>query len=235
MPPTELAQYLRRNLDHLAGALLGAERVVNTIGQLARALPEHDELNDEEAANLAEALARVRAIREVHGPSERALVVELMLLGKLGRFDEAVEVGRAAYVAAPTWSSATALANALRRSGDVTASIEFFWAASRHDPTDVTALLEVGDIKLEQGNWGPALKAYEAALVREPEHPWAHPSSFYCRWRLTGDILWMTHLRRIAEQDPDTCGVAGALQQIVGGYTADNARARAAHLLGRAG
>src|SRR5262245_14992926 len=112
MKPDDLTEYLQRNLGELTQAPRGPQRVVATIGRLSSEYPDSG-LTPAQAADLEGALRRVREVRSRYGPDDTGVVVELMLLGKLGRFGEAIEAGRRAYADAPNWSSATALANAL--------------------------------------------------------------------------------------------------------------------------
>jgi tetratricopeptide (TPR) repeat protein len=132
-------------------------------------------------AELSERVARVRP------PVGVAVMLRGGLLRKAGRFDDAVAVVRATLDRAPDWHSATALGLILREKGDVTAAEDAFRTALRLDPTDISARLEAGDMRLDCGDFEPALRWYEDALRKEPKHPWAKPSALFCRWKLSGD------------------------------------------------
>jgi tetratricopeptide (TPR) repeat protein len=202
--------------------------VVRTLGQHAQLFPEHDSLTPEQRELLGRALLALRRVVAEHGASDESMVNELAMLGKLGRFDEAVGRARAAYDERPNWSSAIALGNALRRAGDLRDAVAMFATAANLDVEDVTALLEVGDIELEAGRFAEALAAYEAALGREDRQPWAEVSAWYCRYRTTGDKQWLTKLKRAASKTPHACGLIGASSS---GYSDEDRRARAADLL----
>jgi tetratricopeptide (TPR) repeat protein len=132
-------------------------------------------------AELSERVARVRPGAGV------AVMLRGGLLRKAGRFDDAAAVVRAALDRAPDWHSATALGLILREKGDVPAAEDAFRKALRLDPTDVSARLEAGDMRLDHGDFQSALRWYEDALGEEPRHPWAKPSAVFCRWKLSGD------------------------------------------------
>ncbi len=106
-----------------------------------------------------------------------------------------------------------------------------FATAADLDNKDVTALLEVGDIELEDGRSREALAAYEEALRRQKAHAWAEPSAWYCRFLLTNHERWLKKLREAASEPADECGVEGALAELFGGYSNERRRSRAAYLL----
>jgi tetratricopeptide (TPR) repeat protein len=173
----------------------GPDEVVRTLGQHAQTFPENAALTKEQRALLVQVLEAAKRIVKEHGQTDQSLVVELMTLGKLGRFDEAVKRARKAFEKSPTWTTAIAAGNALRRGGNRQAAVEMFAAAAELDKKDVTALLEVGDMELEAGRVREALSAYEAALGREKAHAWAEPSAWYCRYLLTNQERWLDKLR----------------------------------------
>jgi tetratricopeptide (TPR) repeat protein len=209
----------------------GPNKVVADIGRHVQGFPENAALTAEQQSLLEEAAKAIKRIHRKHGRSEESFVVELMTLGKLGRFGEAVRRARAAFAADPTWMTAIAAGNALRRAGQLPAAVEMFSAAAELDHEDVTALLEVGDIELEAGRIEQALAAYESALGREKKQAWAEPSAWYCRYRLTNDKKSLRKLRQAAAEPPDECGVEDALAALFGGYTSEQKRLRAAYLL----
>ena len=226
---------LGRYLASLTASAIGEKspRILQRIGELARKYPDAPAVDASGREDLTLALGVVLQCRTAHGSSDQLLVVHALLLGKLGRFTEAVTETQVAHERSRTWGTATAYANALRRSGDLDGCLKLMWEASELDVADVTALLDIGDAKLEQEQWAEALDAYEKALSREPGQPWAEPSALYCRFRAQGDAAALTALREVASRPPDECGVDAALAYIQGTYARDTARERAALLLSR--
>jgi tetratricopeptide (TPR) repeat protein len=193
--------------------------------------PENTALTTDQRALLVRVLGAIQRIVREHGESEESFVIELMTLGKLGQFDEALRRARTAFAESPTWATAIAAGNALRRAGNSKAAVEMFAAAADLDKEDVTALLEVGDIELEAGRIAEALSAYEAALGREKAQPWAEPSAWYCRYLLTGQEKWQKKLQKAASEPADECGVESALSEMFGGYSNEQRQSRAEYLL----
>jgi tetratricopeptide (TPR) repeat protein len=165
------------------------------------------------------------------GAQEELGVLRSMMLGKLGQYAAAVANARDLHAREPTWRSAVALANALRRAGDTDGSIDAFRAAAAIDPEDVTALLDIGDTLLGAERWAEAQVAYEEALAREADHAWATPSAVYARHRASGDAGALAELRRMASGEKDECGVGPLLAQMMGGYSDDDKLERARALL----
>ena len=208
--------------------------VVRRVASQVQGLPDRG-LDGRQKSQLLRALEVVERAERLHGGNEQLFTLKLMILGKAGRFEEAIGLARRAYAESPDWATAITAANALRRAGDREGAAEMFRAAARHDPADVSALLDLGDLFLEGEQWEPALKSYEEALGREKGQPWAVPSAHYCRYRLTGDKRWLRKLRALAEEPADECGVAGLLARMMGGYAPDDRRRRARELLDRCG
>lgn len=131
------------------------------------------------------------------------------------------------------WETAVAVANASRRAGDLERAVTMFAEGAGHDPQDVTCLLEIGDIRLDQDRWADALGAYEKTLAKDADHQWALPSAFYCRYRLGVPGQWLASLREVANQEGCTCGLEGCLTSIFGGYGSSQGIERATYLLGK--
>jgi thioredoxin-like negative regulator of GroEL len=122
---------------------------------------------------------------------------------KAGNYDEALAIVRASLQRSPDWHTATALGLILRQQGNLVEAEKAFQMALRHDPDDISARLEAGDLFFERQEWRAALKWYENALGKEPAQPWARPSALYCRWQLTGDEKHIRDLVALARKDPD--------------------------------
>jgi tetratricopeptide (TPR) repeat protein len=209
----------------------GPAEVIQTLGQHVQTFPDNADLAAGQRASQVKVLDAIKRIVKKYGQTEESLVVELMTLGKLGRFDEALRRARKAFAANPTWATAIAAGNALRRAGKMQAAVEMFTAAADLDKADVTALLEVGDIELETGRIAEALSAYEAVLGREKSQPWAEPSAWYCRYLLSDQEKWLKKLQKAAAKPTDECGVENALVELFGGYSNEQRRSRAKYLL----
>lgn len=211
----------------------GLDRMIQNIGRIVQDCGGAETADESERILLTQALTQLERMERLAGTSaaESVLLVKMMTLGKLGRFEEAIATSRSAYAAHPSWHTAVTVANALRRSGDRAGAIEMFALAAELDPEDVTALLEIGDTQLYQQNWVAAVAAYEQALEREPNQPWAVPSLYYGRFKLTGDPVWLQQLQECADQKPDECGIENILAQLTGSYSRDVSIQRAQQLL----
>jgi tetratricopeptide (TPR) repeat protein len=228
--PDYLRYLKKRQLDPEHAGIAVAK-----LGEHASRYPEHAKATPTQRRHLERALEVVRACKAMMAEeSALTLSVEAMLLGKLGRFDEAVDLTRTAHEAAPTWQSACAVGTAYLRAGRKPEAVDLFTAASRLDPRDVAALLQIGDIHLENDDWAAALSAYEEALRREEGHAWAVPSLLYCRYRLAGDETSLRGLERVARAHKDGCGVEGILETLIGTYySSETGRRRATYLLNK--
>lgn len=225
MPATRIERALR-DLDDERLRGLGSEGVARRLQPLATSFPDPSR-GDDVQADLERLLDVLDRAERLLGKDPDLFTIRLMVLGNAGRADQALALAREAYDQAPGWQTAGGVANALRRRGDAAGAVEMFRKAAAHDPEDVSALLDAGDLLLDTEQWAAALESYEEALAREPEQPWAVPSSAYCRYRLTGEERWLDELRRLAEQAPDECGVEDVLGQLFGAPAGeDTARAR---------
>jgi tetratricopeptide (TPR) repeat protein len=203
-------------LDARSMRELGASGLHSLFATLVRRYPEADQLTAPQKQHLRLAVRQLRRAERLLGFDEDLLVLRLMALGKLGRFAAAVREAGAAHDAQPGWHTAVAAANAFRRGGRPLEAVPYLRLAARYDARDVSALLDMGDIYLSAGEWKRATTAYERALRRQPQHPWAVPSLAFCRYRLTGDRKFLTRLRRLARSRGDACGVADFLAGLMG-------------------
>lgn len=155
-------------------------------------------LGDPDPALLARVLRLLERASEAAPRAPEPLFVRSLVLRRLGRADEALEVARRALELAPSWKSAVALAMAHQARGDVDAALDAYKRALELDPADPSARLDVGDMLLAARRPEESLRAYEDVLEREPRHPWAYPSACLLRARLTGDVRWRDELERLA-------------------------------------
>lgn len=100
----------------------------------------------------------------------------------------------------PNWHVATTLGLSLWRSGDTQGAEKAFEAAIQMDPEDISARLEAGDMFLDSGEWQRSLNWYDDVLSAHPQHSWAHPSSLYCRWRITSEERYANDLIELAKR-----------------------------------
>jgi tetratricopeptide (TPR) repeat protein len=231
----------RQYLEHWVLPWLGARsmRELGTPGlraifaTLLPRYPEADRTTEPQKECLRLAVRQMRRAKRLFGFEEKLHVLQLMALGKLGRFAAAVREAEAAHEANPGWHTAIAAANALRRGGRALDAVAYLRLAARYDRQDVSALLEIGDTYLNVGKWKLAITAYERALRREPEHHWAIPSIAFCRYQLTGDSKLLARLRRMARSRGDSCGVADFFAGLQGGHGPSSRRSRAQDLVAR--
>ena len=208
--------------------------IIREIYQAAAEIPEpYSSLSEAERRSASRLLSRFEELVAENGVVPQGDILRPLLLSKNGRHEEALALTIRRYQQQPNWETAVAAANAARRAGDLERAAAMFAKGAEHDPDDVTCFLEVGDIRLEQDRCADALAAYEKALAKDAEHPWALPSAFYCRHRLEIDGQWLASLRELATQEGCTCGLEGCLTSIFGGYGSSQGRARAEYLLGK--
>ncbi|OAI54621.1 hypothetical protein AYO44_14655 [Planctomycetaceae bacterium SCGC AG-212-F19] len=210
---------------------LGTSGLHSIFATLLRRYPEADQVTDQQKQHLQLAVRQMRRAQRVLGFDPKLHVLRLIALGKLGRFAVAVREANAAHDAHPSWHTAVAAANALRRSGRPLAAVPYFRLAARYDRQDVSAFLEIGDTYVNAGRWKRALAAYQRALRRRPRHPWAIPSVAFCEYRLTGDRQFLTQLRRFARSRGDSCGVADFFAGLQGEHGPSTRSRRAKELL----
>jgi tetratricopeptide (TPR) repeat protein len=204
------------------------------LNQAALELPQpFEELPDEWKEYARSLMKRFEEWEAQHGAFPTRQATLPMLLSKNGRYEEALALTEQAYQQTPNWGSAIAVAAAARRAGDLERAVAMFTKSAEYDPKDDTCWLDIGDIRLEQGRFVEALEAYENALRLDARHPWALPSAFYCRYRLSMEGNWLASLHEVANQEGCTCGLQGCLTEIFGGYSSQNAIERAQYLLSK--
>lgn len=206
--------------------------IVRDIYHAAVEIPEpYSSLSEDEKQSASGLLIRFEEAEAKYGVLPHGELLRPMLLSKNGRYKEALALTEQGYRQAPNWETAVAVANTARRAGDLERAAAMFAKGAEHDREDVTCLLEIGDIRLEQDRWGDALATYEKVLAKDAEHQWALPSAFYCRHRLGIEGEWLASLREVANQTGCTCGLEGCLTSIFGGYGSSQGVARAEYLL----
>jgi tetratricopeptide (TPR) repeat protein len=105
------------------------------------------------------------------------------MLRRAGRLDEAEAAAQDCYRLGGDWNGAVAVALVHRARGQVDESVAWYRRALEHDPADLTAHLDIGDMLLDAGRPDEARAAYDEVLAREPGHAWALPSALFIRAR----------------------------------------------------
>ena len=116
-----------------------------------------------------------------------AQMTRIGLLRKAGRFSEALQEAQQFVQKCPGWHAHISEALVRREMGDVAGALAAFEQAIRCRPEDLAARLEAADMFFDHHQWQEASEWYGQVLEAHPEHPWALPSSLYCRWKLTDD------------------------------------------------
>ena len=212
---------------------MGAEAMGESVFYEALLLPEFGDQQTCETERAEALLACARhgeILFQDEGGHTFITNARILLSSKTGRHDDAIGLAAITHDNAQSWDSAIALANAYRR-GDFLEPAADTFAQAGLDPTDVTAWLDVGDIRMGQEKYDRGLTAYERALAIEPKHPWGQPSAFFCRHKLNQEGDWLGSLQELANQEGCTCGLADCLTQMFGGYSSDDAINRARELL----
>jgi len=191
------------------GALgpLGAEIVesdlvgplVGFLSSLPAPVPEDNPARKD----LKSALAILDIVRELHPKMPLANVATALGLRRSARYEDAIRAAEAAVASDGGWRAHVAVACAKRDAKDLEGAVAAFEKASEVDPTDVSALLDIGDIRLDQGQTNYALAAYDQALLRQADQPWAKASATYLRALSTKDDRHCADLVAQAVQDPD--------------------------------
>src|SRR5262245_41485183 len=126
---------------------MNPEYIVREILQRAMEIPEpYSSLSTEARRSAGELLVRFEEAEARHGPLPHREILYPMLLGKNGRYEEALAVTEQTYRRDPNWETAVAVANAARRAGDLKRATAMFAKGAEYDLDDLTCFLEIGDI-----------------------------------------------------------------------------------------
>ncbi|RKI43062.1 hypothetical protein D7Y27_15775 [Corallococcus sp. AB004] len=156
-----------------------------------------------ETQGLAVLLRIVERIASQHPENAGVLWVHGTLLRRCGRGDEGLAVARASYDAQPGWLTAVQLATAHRELGQVPQALDAYRAALRHDPPQVSVLLDAADMLCEHARVDEGLRWYEDALRLAPGDLWASASSAYWRAIHHGDTDAQERLLALADTHPE--------------------------------
>lgn len=180
---------------------------------------------------LGRAVERIELVERVHGRNDTLTLLKCQMLSKAGRGDEAVAEAEAQAERSPSFNTCTAAGMAHKRAGRIEQACDWFRRASQLDATNETGMLDVGDLMIDAGKYRVALEAYEEALRRVPNHDWAEPSAAYCRYMISKSPDDLATLRDMAHGPRCTCGCAGALKNMMGGYNYEDRQRRAEVLM----
>ncbi len=162
-----------------------------------------------EAAHLCSAdqaaLERILQLIDRHGPVEETEdhfeLMHIAAVRKAGRFDDAEAAARRFMARQPGFISAVALANVLRHRDLPDEALAMMRQALAFEPDDVAIRNDIADTLFDEGRFTEAAEWYAQVLEREPEHDWALPSYWYCRYAQDQDEAWAERLKDLAEED----------------------------------
>lgn len=135
------------------------------------------------------------------------------VLRRIGHLPEAARIAREIHDGSPSYHGAIALASVLRQTGDMEGAIQAYLEALEHDPTDLAARLDAGDLSYQIGKLEDAEFYYGEVLAREAYHAWALPSLYAVRHLKTGEDTWEERLRQYAEAHPENGRAKELLQR----------------------
>ncbi len=158
-----------------------------------------------------ELLDAIENLRLIHPRHERLAYVHVFSLRRRERFDEAVTVAREMFADSETYEWVVALGATYRDAGMLDDAAAMYERAVEIDDSDASIFLDIGDVRLEKGSVAQAIAAYESALEREPDQPWALASLAFARFRETGDPVYLDDL---ADRAADGDERAAALENL---------------------
>lgn len=151
--------------------------------KIAGACPVPTPKDDPRLPSLESGARVLAGLRNQHPTQGMLWFGSSMVARRLARTDEALAFAQEAYKVDPSWNSAIGVANALRDGKQFDQAARWFRKALDHDKDDVSAHLDLGDMFLELTRYDEALREYDLAMKKEPDHPWALASSYYTRWK----------------------------------------------------
>ena len=181
-----------------------------------------------------------------HGEQHGLLPALVRTLARAARHREAARYAAQAYAQDPGYTTAEALARALRRAGDVEPALAAYAQVREHAPDQPGPLLEMGDTLLAAGRHAEALARYEAFLAIAPDHPGAAASACYVRLRLGDhggreDLLrtWVAHpqhprCRQLARETTPGVGYMLSPWEVLVRYARDLSRVQLSRMRNQA-
>lgn len=160
---------------------------------------------DEDRQRLVQLVDVLRANEQRFGESGEFLAQGSMVLRKAGDLVGALAWGERSYAIEPNFMSALAVANSHRERGALDEYLRWIEITHSHESDGCSALLDLGDTLLQQERFEEAASAFARALAKTPDHPWATPSLFYARARLSGaeSLSWRARLLDYARDNAE--------------------------------
>jgi tetratricopeptide (TPR) repeat protein len=123
---------------------------------------------------------------------------------KTGRFDEALRLSEEAYRRVPGYTTAIGRAMALAALGEVDRSVAASRDSERHDPGNVSGLVDAAELLWGSRKTEEAERLYEEILRKSPDDPRALPGYCYLRYLSSDcDASWLERLRDFVDAHPD--------------------------------
>lgn len=164
-------------VDRMTDAELAA--IVVRLRAFARSVRGNVVDTDPRSRNVDAAIALSRALASMHPMHDEVTLLACILLRHRGRLDDAIALAERSFARTPAWSTAIELAASHRARGDIEEAAAYYEKGSALDPSDVAALLDLGDLLLERRRFDRASGAYRRALEREPGNAWAEASLLF--------------------------------------------------------
>lgn len=175
--------------------------IVVDIMKIAASCPVPTPQDDPRMPTLQSSSRIMAGIRQAHPKQGMLWFGSSMVARRLAQQAEAQQFAQHAYQIDPSWKSAIGVANALRDAKQLDQAAQWFRKALEHDKADVSAHLDMGDMFLEADRLDEAMREYEHAERKQPDHPWATASMYYIRWKQHGDPNQKIALLRLTEGD----------------------------------
>lgn len=144
-----------------------------------------------------------RLLERVAAHWERKDHLKIMLAGfwrKAGNIDKALEI-IGALEEETNWQYLCAAGAAYRAKGDWENAIAAFSRAADLEPEENSAILDIIDCCIESEEWRNGIIWCKQVLSRDPDHEWALPSLYYCRWKKDGASKWLDKLLFLARDE----------------------------------
>jgi tetratricopeptide (TPR) repeat protein len=179
-----------------------SDGILVDLANIAVGCPVPIEPDDPRLPNLQAAARLMATVRQLHPQRAFTWFVSGMVARRTGTTEESLGWAQYAYQLEPSWKNAIGVANTVRDLRRLDEAAAWYARARSHDPEDVSAHLDCGDMFLEAERYDEAIAQYEAAQARKPDHPWATASIAYARFRGTGNLAHKLVLLRLIEGEP---------------------------------
>lgn len=202
-PDVAYVNWAIRWLQQAPAGSVDMERLGWFVSSLAQNVPALMSRDEGGKATLDRMAKFIQVVRQSHRPDGRFLAVSVSLLRRLGYRDEALELAKEAYAGEPGFHTAIAVAVAHETRKELEPALAAYRDALRFQPDDLSVRLSMADLLWAHDKFDEAQKLYDEVLEREPEHPWALPSSHFLRFQRQGAEKHRDQLLTLAEEQPD--------------------------------